>query len=99
MKKSYWIHVRWYNGGVQPQYWIVFTATPGTGPGGGAPQAFFNSWDHLAHSLDVLGCGGEIANTKKSLDEHGRYRIDDVLLDDDQLRAVGVDLLQPVGNQ
>lgn len=42
---------------------------------------------------------GEIANTKKSLDEHGGYLIQDVLLDDDQLRAVGVELRQPVGNQ
>jgi hypothetical protein len=101
MKKSYWVHVRWYKGampGMQPQYGIIFTLTPGTGPGGGAPQAFFNSLDHLVHGLEVLGCGREIANTKRSLDEHGGYLIQDVLLDDDELRAVGVELPQPVGN-
>ena len=81
---------------MQPQYGIIFTPTPGTG-NGGAPQAFFNSWDHLVHVLDVLGCGSEIANTKKSLDEHGGHLIQGVLLDDDQLRAVGVELPQPVG--
>lgn len=102
MKKSYWVHVRRYKGGMpgmQAQYGIIFTLTPGTGLDGGSPQAFFNSWDHLAQGLGLLGCGSEIANTKKSLDEHGGYLIQNVLLEDDELRAVGVELPQPVSNQ
>jgi hypothetical protein len=100
MKKSYWLHVRGYKGampGMQPQYGIIFTMTPmQTGVGGASPQALYPSWDHIAHALGVLGCESEVANTKKALEEQGGHLIQNIYLDDDQLRAVGVELPHPV---
>jgi len=102
MKKSYWLHVRWYKGampGMQPQYGIIATPTPiDTGSGSGAPQAFYQSWEHLLYALGLIGYGDakKVDKVRQSLVEHGSYLIQDAQLDDDELRAIGVELPQSV---